>query len=75
MFDCLLSPGSLDKNPPHRLRRGGKEVAAIVPQPLAVGLAVADQPQISFVDQRRGLQRLSRLSWASFCAASRRSSS
>ena len=49
--------GRLDQDAAHRLGRGGEEVAAAVPGAV---LAVADEPEICVVNQRRGVQRLPR---------------
>ena len=71
---AVLAAGVFDENPPHRLGRRGKEVAAAVPV-LRLRFA-SNQPQIRLVDQGRGLERLARLLLEpSSCAASLRSSS
>ncbi len=49
--------GLLDEDPPHRLRGGGEKEPAILP---AAG-ALAQEPEIRLVDERRGLERLSGL--------------
>ena len=74
VFKPALVPGLLDQDSPHRFGGGGEEMAAAVPV-LASIVITADQPQICLMHQRRRLQRLAGLSWASFAAASFRSSS
>ena len=59
MLEPTLATGGLDQNPPHRFSRGGEEVATAVP---ALKVICVHQPQISFVDQGRGLERLARAS-------------
>jgi hypothetical protein len=54
----LLAPGILNENTPHRLGRRSEEVSAAIP--VLVGAIVPRQAQISLVNQRR---RLKRLSW------------
>ena len=46
----------LDQNAAHRFSGGGEEMAAAVPR--LIGAGGAEQTQIGFVHQRRGLQRL-----------------
>src|SRR6266567_3934264 len=53
---ALLATNRLDEDPPHRLRRRGKEMAPAVPMPLTA----SDQPQPGLMHQRCGLQRLAR---------------
>jgi hypothetical protein len=54
----LLAAGVLDENAPHGLGRGGEEVTKTVPVPR--GLDV-HQPEVGFVNQGCGLERLARL--------------
>ena len=54
-FIGLLAAGVVDEDAAHGLGGGGEEMAAAVPVRAPVA---ADQPQVGFVDQRRGLQRL-----------------
>ena len=51
-------PGIFDQNPPHRLGRRRKEVAATVP---VLPSSTSTRPDIGLMHQRRGLQRLTRL--------------
>ena len=53
----LLAPRLFDQNPPHRLGRRRKEVAATVP----ILALRTDEPKIRFVDESGGLQGLPRL--------------
>ena len=52
---ALLAAGAVDQDPPHRLGRGGEEVAPAVP---ACSAARVHQPQVGLVDQGRGLEGL-----------------
>jgi len=54
IFEPCTAAGPLDENPPHGFRRGGKEVPAILPLPLAG----AAQSLPGFVNQRGRLQSL-----------------
>src|SRR6266568_954732 len=56
VFDPLLATRVLDEYAPHRLRCSSKEMPSAVPRPILR----ADQPQISFMHQGRGLQSLAR---------------
>ncbi len=58
MFDSAFTTGAIDQDSPHRLGGRGKKVPATVPM---LGAVPTDQPQISFVDQRGRLERLSGL--------------
>src|SRR6266568_542072 len=49
-----FAPGVFYQDTPHGFGRGGKEMAASLP----VRLAIADEPQPGFMDQRSGLKRL-----------------
>ncbi len=51
----MTAPSVLDQDPSHGLGRRGEEVAATVPGPIGIA---ADQPQVRFMDQGRGLERL-----------------
>ncbi len=51
----MLATSILDKNPPHRFGGDGEEVAAAVPGLVHLG---PDEPQVSLVNQRGGLERL-----------------
>ena len=53
-LQTLLAAGVLDQYPPHRLGRCPEEVTPAVP---SLGL-IPDQPDISFVDKRCGLEGL-----------------
>ena len=64
--------GLLDEDSPHRLGRGGEEVAAAVQGDARVG---HDQTQVRLVNQGRGLESLSRRLGGEPARASRRSSS
>jgi len=57
-FEAVPITGAVQQNPPHRLGRGGKEVAPAVP---ILRLFAADQPQVRFVHQGGRLQRLAQL--------------
>jgi hypothetical protein len=48
--------GALDQDPPHGLGRGSEEVSPAVPL-LSLGV-LADEPQVGFMDQGRGLEHL-----------------
>ena len=61
--------GVVDQDPPHRFRRGSEEV------PPAVELLVPDQPQVDFMNEGGGAERVARGFGASFAAASFRNSS
>ena len=50
-----LAPRAVDKDAPHCLGRGGKEVPLMVP-PISGGCS--DQSQIGFMNERGGLQRV-----------------
>jgi len=68
----LLAAGIVNEDAAHRFGGGCEEVRAILPFPLFV----AAEPQPRFMNQRRGLQRLTGFfSRAIFCAASLRNSS
>src|SRR5262249_35790922 len=54
MLDGFFASGTLDQNTPHGLGSGREKVS------LPVKTLLADQTQISFVDQRGRLQRLPR---------------
>ena len=47
----VVAPRMVNQNPPHELRRNGEEVGAVLP----AHALVVHQPQVSFVDQGRGL--------------------
>jgi hypothetical protein len=47
--------GAFHQDAPHRLGGRREEMTAAVPRPLLTG---ADQPEVSFMDQSRGLERL-----------------
>jgi hypothetical protein len=51
----VLFSRSLDENPPHRLSGGGKEMSTTIPFLSIMG---NDQPNVGFVDECRGLQRV-----------------
>ena len=53
-----LAAGALDLDAPHRLGRGGEEVAAAVPR---LGLLHVHQAQVALADQGGRLERLPRL--------------
>ena len=57
MLDPCSPPGILDKDSPHRLGRGAKEVSTAVPM---LSLLDIHEPDIGLMHQRRGLQRLTR---------------
>src|SRR5262249_39384881 len=52
---AALAARIIDEDPPHRLGGSGEEVSAAVPVP---PLALPHPPQVGFVDQGGGLQRL-----------------
>ena len=52
---ALLSAGIFNEDAPHGFRRGGEEVAAVVP---AGGVGGVDEPQICLVDGGRRVQRV-----------------
>ena len=54
-FGRLSPPGLLDQNPPHRLGCSGEEMPTAVP---VLSLFRIHEPEIGFMDQGRGLQRL-----------------
>src|SRR5438105_3179866 len=54
----LLPSGVLDQNSPHRLGRGGEEVAASVPM---LPAPITDQAKVRLVNQGSRFQRLPRL--------------
>ena len=51
-FDGLPGARAIDENPAHGFRRRREEVAAVFE------LLVADEPQVRFMHQRRGAERL-----------------
>jgi hypothetical protein len=52
----VVAPRMVNQNPSHELRRNGEEVGAVSPpHPFVV-----DQPEVSLVDQGRGLQTVVR---------------
>src|SRR5262249_44470346 len=53
-----LATGVIDEDAAHGLRRGGEEVAATVPVLRSLDV---HQPEVGFVNQGRGLERLARL--------------
>ena len=53
--DAVLAAGIVDEDAPHRLGGRGEEMSAAVPVRFAMR---SHQPQVRFVDQGRGLQRL-----------------
>ncbi len=55
---ALFTASALDENPPHRLSRGSKEMAAAVP---VLNLLPVDQTQVGIVYKGRGLESLARL--------------
>ena len=55
MLEPAFAAGSFDEDAAHGFRRGGEEMAAAVP---VLGLFHVHQPQIGFMDQGRGLERL-----------------
>jgi hypothetical protein len=55
VLDPTFATGVLDQDPPHRLGRGGEEVAAAVPR---LARLRPDNAQVSFVNKRRGLESL-----------------
>src|SRR5262249_53809741 len=57
-LETSLIAGAVEDNPAHGLGRGGEEVAAAVPVPRLLDI---DQPNIGFMDQGRGLERLAGL--------------
>jgi len=57
-FGALLVACAIEENPPHRLGRGGKEMAPTVP---VLDFGHVDQPELHLVDQGRGLECLARL--------------
>ena len=52
---AALSAGVLDQDAPHRLGRGGEEMAPTVPLPV---VGRPDEPYVSLVNQGGGLKRL-----------------
>ena len=54
-FESLSRASVVDQDPPHELRCNSKEVCPVLP----VGSTLTNQPQKGFVDERRGLQRVS----------------
>ena len=57
-FEPLLVARPVDEDAAHRLRRGGEKVTAAIPLRT---LSRADEADICFVDQRRGLESLPRI--------------
>jgi hypothetical protein len=57
MADALPPPRFLDKDAAHRFSSGAKEVRATIP---GTGFSATREPQPRFVDERGGLQSLSR---------------
>jgi hypothetical protein len=55
VFLPALAAAILDQNAPHSFRGSGEEMAAAVP---VLGLLDIHQPEVGFVDQGRGLERL-----------------
>ena len=53
-FERMFAARVLDQDPAHHARRDAEEMRAILPVHIRV-----DQPQIGFMDQRRGLERMS----------------
>ena len=53
-LQAIAVTGMVDQDATHRFRGGGEEVTA------AVGSQVLHEPQVRFVDERRGLVRLTR---------------
>ena len=58
MLETAFAPGTLDQDAAHRLGGGREEVTAAVP---VLVCTTAYQPQISLVNEGRGIQRLTRL--------------
>src|SRR5262249_23269706 len=57
-LQAALVAGAVQQDASHGFRDGGKEMPAAVP---ALNLLRADQPDVSLVDQGRGVERLPRL--------------
>jgi hypothetical protein len=55
VLGAALAAGVVDEDAAHGLGRRGEEVAPAVP---VLSPALADQPDVRFVDQGRGLERL-----------------
>jgi hypothetical protein len=53
-FERMFAARVLDQDPAHHARRDAEEMRAILPVHIRV-----DEPQIGFMDQRRGLERMS----------------
>jgi hypothetical protein len=49
-----VTPGVIDQDAPHDLRRHAKEVRPILP----IALSLVDEPQIDLVDERGRLERV-----------------
>jgi hypothetical protein len=56
-FCGLPHPGVVNQNPPERLRGNGEEMRAVLPRNM---LARCEHPQVEFVNQGCGLQRVVR---------------
>ena len=54
-LEPLAVTGAIEQDPPHRLGRGGEEVAATVPRLTRIR---PDETQVGLVNQRRRLERL-----------------
>ena len=57
----VLAPGVIDEYPAHGLGGGGEEVAAAVKlNPRQAGGYMADEPKVRFMDQRGGVEGVTR---------------
>src|SRR5262249_61977222 len=61
VLDTLLAAGALDEDAAHGFGGRGEEVAAVTPLGLPGRMAPQDQPQVGFVDEGGGLERLAGL--------------